>query len=117
MRDHVERLIGRDEMHVVEREVDPRHELAAVIMASQARDDLPILFRRVRGSAMPVVSNLYGSRRRTREMVGAADGSFPRRWLDLCTGMQPGSESFLKRVPMAADLRDSKMSSLPQVTY
>ncbi len=117
MRDYVERLIGRDEMHVVEREVDPRHELAAVIKASRAGDDLPILFRRVCGSAIPVVSNLYGSRRRTREMVDAADGSFPRRWLDLCAGAQPGSESFLRRVPMAADLRDSKMSPPPQVTY
>ena len=106
MRDYVERLLGRGEMHIVEREVDPRFELAAVIKASQARDDLPILFRRVSGSAMPVVSNLYGSRRRIREMVGAGAEGFPRRWLDLCQGMQPGAASFLKSVSMPSDLRD-----------
>ncbi len=117
MRDYVEQLLARGEMHIVEREVDPRFELAAVIKASQARDDLPILFRRVRGSAMPVVSNLYGSRRRIREMVGAGAEGFPRRWLDLCQGMQPGATSFLKPVAMPGDLRDSRMSALPQVTY
>jgi UbiD family decarboxylase len=117
MRDYVERLIGRGEMHVVEREVDPRHELSAVIKRSQVRDDLPILFRRVRGSAMPVVSNLYGSRRRLHEMIGATDGSFSRRWLQLCQGMQPSEASFLKPVPMPNDLRACKMSALPQITY
>ena len=117
MRDYVERLLGRGEMHIVEREVDPRFELAAVIKASQARDDLPILFRRVRGSTMPVVSNLYGSRRRIREMVGAGTEGFSRRWLDLCAGMQPGAASFLKSVPMPTDLKVSKMSALPQITY
>jgi len=117
MRDYVERLMARGEMHVVEREVDPRFELSAVIKNSQARDDLPILFRKVRGAAMPVVSNLYGSRRRIHEMVGAADGSFSRRWLDLCQGMQASEERFLKPVPMPGDLRETTMSALPQITY
>ena len=61
MRDFVERLLRRGEMRVIEREVDPRHELAAVVKRSQAESDLPLLFRRVRGSTLPVVSNLYGS--------------------------------------------------------
>ena len=83
MRDYVAKLLARGEMLVVEREVDPCHELAAVIKAAQAESDLPILFRTVRGSAMPVVSNLYGSRARLCEMIGAADGNYCTRWRKL----------------------------------
>ena len=51
MRDYVERLMARSEMRIVEREVDPRHELAAVTKLSQAESELPILFRRASDGA------------------------------------------------------------------
>jgi 4-hydroxybenzoate decarboxylase len=117
MRDYVRKLMADGDMRVVEREVDPKHELAAVTKASQARDERPILFRRVKGSAMPVVTNLYGSRRRLRAMIGASDGSFCRRWQTLAEGMQPSAAAFLKAVPQPADLLDGRLSDLPQITY
>ena len=117
MRDYVNELLGRGEMRVVEREVDPRHELAAVIKISQAESDAPILFRRVKGSRFPVAANLYGSRHRLCEMIGAADGHFPRRWLELKAGMKPTAAEFLRPVPTPNDLRDGKISDLPQITY
>lgn len=117
MRDYVERLLARGEMRVVERAVDPRHELAAVIKASQAESDLPILFRSVRGSAMPVVSNLYGSRARLCAMIGAADGNFCARWRALAKGMKPTSADFLRTVALPGDLRSGRLSDLPAITY
>ena len=50
MRDYIEQLLARKEMNVVEREVDPKFELAAVIGRSQQENDNPILFRNVKGS-------------------------------------------------------------------
>ena len=117
MRDYVERLVARGEMRIVEREVDPRHELAAVTKLSQAESELPILFRRVKGSAFPVVTNLYGSRARLCEMIGAADANFPRRWLELKSGMRPSASEFLRPVAKPADLRAGRLSDLPQVVY
>ena len=117
MRDYVERLMARGEMRVVEREVDPRHELAAVTKLSQAESELPILFRRVKGSAFPVVTNLYGSRARLCETIGAADGNFPRRWLELKSGMRPSASEFLRPVAETADLRAGRLSDLPQIVY
>jgi len=117
MRDYVNALLRRGEMRVVEREIDPHHELAAVTKVSQAESEQPILFRRVKGSRFPVATNLYGSRRRLCEMVGAVDGHFPRRWLELKTGMKPSASEFLKPVAAPKEIRQGKISDLPQITY
>jgi UbiD family decarboxylase len=117
MREYVDRLLQRGEMRVVEREVDPHHELAAVIKLSQAESELPILFRRVKGSHLSVVTNLYGSRQRLCEMIGAEDGNFARRWMALKAGMKPSATEFLKTVGAPNDLRDGTLSQLPQITY
>jgi UbiD family decarboxylase len=89
MREYVARLEARGDVRVVDREVDPRFELAAVTQRSQRESERPILFRRVRGTAFPVVTNLYGSRRRLCELIRADDGRFCRRW----TGSRDGSAS------------------------
>lgn len=117
MRDYVERLMARGEMRVVEREVDPRHELAAVTKLSQTESALPILFRRVKGTALPVVTNLYGSRARLCEAIGATDGNFPRRWLELKSGMRPGAAEFLRPIAKPADLHAGLLSELPRIVY
>lgn len=57
-RTYVDALVARNEVHLVEREVDPRFELAAVVARSQKRSDWPILFRNVRGSSFPVAACL-----------------------------------------------------------
>ncbi|MFT5352060.1 MAG: UbiD family decarboxylase, partial [Gammaproteobacteria bacterium] len=64
MRNYIERLIARKEINIVEREVDPKFELAAVIGRSQQESDYPLLFRNVKGTSLPVISNVYGSHRR-----------------------------------------------------
>ena len=80
MREYVSKLLARNEMRVIERPVDPRFELAAVVARSQKDSDLPLLFRDVKGSQFPVLSNLYGSNKRLKEIVGAGSGSFAQHW-------------------------------------
>jgi UbiD family decarboxylase len=80
MRDYIAQLQQRGEVIVVETPVDPKFELAAVTQRLQQKSDKVILFRNVIGASMPVVSNIYGSRRRLCEMIAATDGNFCRRW-------------------------------------
>src|SRR3972149_6125991 len=89
MHQYIDQLIKRGTFRIVEREVDPRFELAAVTACSQAESDAPLLFRKVKGSRTPVVTNLFGSRSRLCELIGAADGNFCRRWQELLGAREP----------------------------
>jgi UbiD family decarboxylase len=113
MRAYINRLLAQRRVHVVEREVSGTHELAAVIQASQQVSDWPILFRHVAGSAYPVISNVFGSRPRLADLIGATDGSFCRRWHDLMK--TPGLTAEL--VDEEPGLAEIKLSDLPQLTY
>jgi 4-hydroxybenzoate decarboxylase len=113
MRAYLERLRAEGKLRVVEREVSPRHELAAVTQAAQAQSDAALLFRRVQGSRYPVITNVLGSRPRLIELIGASDGSFCRRWVELMR--RPPSAPEI--VPEPADLEAIRIGDLPQVVY
>ena len=116
MRDYINRLLDRGQVHVVEREVDPRFELAAVVGRSQQQSDLPILFRKVKGTRIPVVSNVYGSHRRLCELIGANVGDFCRTWQSITDGRLSGSAEYTESVA-AGNLENGKLSDLPHITY
>lgn len=80
MQKQIEHLIASGEMRVVEREVDPTFELAAVVAKSQQESERPLLFKQVKGTEFPVVSNLFGSRARLGQMIGFEAGSFCAQW-------------------------------------
>ena len=101
-------------LHLLEvaREVDPRFELAAVTRAAQRSGERAILFHKVRGSRLPVVTNVYGSRRRLLDMIGAKDGRFAPRFAELCEN--------LVTVPspmVAVERREGSLLDLPQIVY
>lgn len=117
MRTYIEALLESGAMRVVEREVDGRFELAGVTQRSQRESDRPILFKKVKGTTFPVVTNLFGSRRRLCELIGAGDGAFCHRWTELMR--QPGK---MESKSTAFGLQDegfdeAKLSDLPQITY
>lgn len=116
MRQYIERLLDRDEIHVVDRQVDPKFELAAVIGRSQQQSDFPILFRDVRDSRLPVISNVYGSHRRLCEIIGAEVGAFCRTWQAITDGTLPRADDYVERVP-AGDVVDGRLHDLPWITY
>src|SRR5690606_3903749 len=57
----------------VEREVDPRHETAAIVTKLETHGRTPVLmFRKVRGTTFPVVSNVCGSMGRLALALGCS---------------------------------------------
>ena len=66
----VELLARERELAFVEAEVDARLELAEIHRRAIAAGGPALLFRRVRGSEFPVVTNLFGSERRVELAFG-----------------------------------------------
>src|SRR5262249_34275968 len=83
VRDYFEQLRRAGAVREIAREVSGKHELAAVTQASQRESEAPLLFHRVTGSRFPVITNVFGSRARLMDMIGARDGSFCRRWAEV----------------------------------
>lgn len=115
MQKFVRDLAERGELAVVGREVDPRFELAAVAVALQRRDERAVLFERVRGSALPVVANLYGSHARLCRLIGAENPIFAPRWLDLIRGK--GLPQPPLAIPESTGYRRCGLNDLPMITY
>ena len=113
MRAYLDRLLRAGCVREITREVSGRHELAAVTQASQQESDAPLLFHKVVGSRFPVMTNVFGSRRRLVEMIGGNDGSFCRRWVEMTR-----KPSQLPRIVGAPnDLEQIRLTELPQITY
>ena len=118
MHDYIEKLIQRGEMLVVDKQVDPKFELAAVTAQSQRESEAPIMFRNVKGSNLPVVSNIYGSYARMCELIGVEKGgSFCKRWVELTDAGGARTEGYNRTVAAPADLVEGKLSDLPQIQY
>ncbi|MGH8249009.1 MAG: UbiD family decarboxylase, partial [Gammaproteobacteria bacterium] len=117
MRDYIQQLRQRGDLRTVSREVDPAFELAAVAWHLQRESDAAILFKKVRGTNFPVISNVYGSYRRLCEMIGTVRGGFCRRWHELTQGGAGQAPASVSKVAAPADLQEGRMSDLPQVRY
>ena len=114
MRDYIKKLQKQGELTIIDSPVDPEFELAAVTQRLQKENDRVILFRNVIGSKMPVVTNIYGSRRRLCEMIGADDGNFCRRWTELQSlRTEPEPPAPAKEYARVS----GSLSQLPQITY
>lgn len=117
MRNYMQRLRDRGELLVVDKQVDPYHELAAVTAAAQKRWGKAILFTNVKGTRFPVLTNIYGSRDRLAELIGIQASDFCRQWSNLSnlgTGMKEGDFFSTDTQP---ELIDCKLSDLPLITY
>lgn len=117
MRQYVEQMLSEGRVRVVEREVDPRFELSAVTVRSQTESDLPILFRRVHGTELPVMTNLYGSRPRLAALIGAKGTGFCERWQQLAQGTVPPERLDAAMPSDFPGYREARMSALPHITY
>ena len=83
MRQLIDTLRNRGELGIITRQVSGKFELAAVCQAAQRQSEMPLLFKNVEGSSHNVVTNIYGSRNRLCELIGADSGFFCKRWSDL----------------------------------
>ena len=117
MRDYIEKLSNRGELHVVEREVDPRFELAAVVGTSQRESDYPVLFRNVKGTRLQVISNIFGSHARLCEIIGTAKGNFCRHWQTLVNDESESGSNYASTGTAEEDRVEGNISDLPHITY
>lgn len=79
LRAFLDLLRARGELVEVTAEVDPRLEIAEIHRRVIARGGPALLFRRPRGAAFPVVTNLFGTLERTTLAFGARPRQFVER--------------------------------------
>ena len=117
LRKYISVLLERREMAVVEKEVNPRFELAAVVSRSQKENDRPILFKKVKGTNFPVVANIYGSFNRISEMVNVKGKTLNFRWKEIIDSFTANTFEYIHEVPLSDDLIKGKLSDLPNIIY
>ena len=113
-------LEARGELRRVSKPVDPQHQLAAVTRAVQRAGGEAVLFENVQGSAMPVVSNIFGSHQRLCDMIGTGEQTFCQRWIALteaCIAAAPGSFTRPATEAEAGGFVSGTLSDLPAITW
>lgn len=111
-------LERRGDLATISREVDPRHELTAVLRRMQAGDNKALLFSNVRGSDLPVATNLLGFRRTVAASLGLEEPALLRSMVAL-----EGKRSPVERVddgPVQEVVKTSDIDvgrDLPQIVF
>ena len=117
MRDFMAALDARGDLLHVYREVDPKHELAAVTQAA-LKLGKPVLFHNVKGTRFPVLTSIYATRERIAEVLGIQSRDFCREWSKLANAPKVGDAALLPETrPPESDYFDCKLSDLPLLTY
>jgi 2,5-furandicarboxylate decarboxylase 1 len=82
--DEVKKARARD-LLVIDREVSPKHETAAIVAKLEDRQRTPIVyFSRVAGTKFPVVSSVCGSQGRMALALGVPLKDLSQKWADGC---------------------------------
>ncbi|MBM3791472.1 MAG: UbiD family decarboxylase, partial [Acidobacteria bacterium] len=101
LRQFIETLKREGELHLVEETVDPHLELAEIQRRIVSRQGPALLFTRVARSFFPVVTNLFGTRRR----IELAFGPRPGRLLELAVrAAEAGLPPTIRRMWQMRDL-------------
>ncbi len=114
----VEALRERGEVATVARQVDPRHELTAVMRHMQRGPNRPLLFTDVKGSDLPVITNVFGFRRTVAESLGLAQGDLLRTMVSLEAKGLPVDRVETAPVQEIVKTQDIDVArDLPQIVY
>jgi len=89
LRDHLDLLRRRNDLHEVRVPVDPRLEIAEVHRRVIGSGGPALLFTHVKGSSHPVATNLFGTRERTGLAFGDRPVEFVRRVVRAAETMLP----------------------------
>ena len=117
MRNYIKHLEKSKQLLIVEREVDPKHELAAVTKKVQEQGDQAIQFNKVKGTDFPVVTNLYGSRRRLCELIDAPLDGFCKSWSEIVNSSKESTTEPSRPGNASVERVEGKLSDLPLITY
>lgn len=97
LRHFIKRLRAEDEIVDVHEEVDPHLEIAEIHRRVAAADGPALFFHRVKDSSFPVVTNLFGSRRRVDLAFPSRPENIIAKLVELLTGSFPPKPSELWR--------------------
>lgn len=89
LRSFIESLRGEEEMVEINAEVDPYLEIAEIHRRVIEAQGKALLFRNVRGSTFPVVTNLFGTRKRIDLAFGEKSLEFVRRAVQAAENLLP----------------------------
>lgn len=117
MREFIRKLQERGDLKIVDREIDPAHELAAVTDLAQKRWGKPVMFTNVKGTDFPVVTNVYSTRERLAEVIGIEATDFCRQWSKLASLGGSGMAEPLVPADGSLEYEEVKLSDLPLITY
>jgi UbiD family decarboxylase len=117
MREYIKLLQDKGELLQVDREVDPKFELAAVTKKVQEQGDQLVRFNKVKGTDFPVVTNLYTSRRRLCDLINAPIDGFCRSWADLLAACEKSTLAPTRLLDSAPERVTGKLGELPLITY
>jgi UbiD family decarboxylase len=118
MREYLELLRARGDVVEINRQVDPKHELAAVTALAIKKWDKPILFNKVKGTNFPVLTHTYGSRQRLAEIINIEPQDFCRQWSRLASlGGEGNKPVDVDPAERGYEYYDCKLGELPLITY
>ena len=95
LRSFLDQLRREGELVVVETEVDPSLELAEVHRRVIGEGGAALLFKRVKGSRYPVVTNLFGTARRIELAFGRKPESLVKEVVQVVESLLPPRPSEL----------------------
>lgn len=88
---YIELLKSESELHLIEEEVDPYLEIAEIHRRVIDHQGPALLFTNVKGSSFPVVTNLFGSKRRLELAFGRRPQQFVKGLVEMAESMGPPS--------------------------
>jgi 4-hydroxybenzoate decarboxylase len=115
LRSFISSLKGQGRLLTVDREVDPKFELNAVVRKIQDTVNLPVIFNRVRGSRYKVVSNTLGNYDIIAGLMGVTRSGVARRWAELTSFS--GTESLPEFDPTSAQYEEISLEDVPHLTF
>jgi len=89
LRDFIDRLRRDGDLRVIDVPVDPKLEAAEIHRRVIAAEGPALLFTRVEGASFPLVTNLFGTRRRAELAFGARPERLIRRIAELAHTLVP----------------------------
>lgn len=108
-----------DELLFVKKEVDPSWEISAFLRRLQAEDRFPtVYYEKVKGSTLPVVSNLFASRRRLAIALETSQDKLTEEYARRIT--DPVKSKSVRSGPVKDIIqtgREANLKELPIVTH
>jgi menaquinone biosynthesis decarboxylase len=89
LRSFIDSLVRENDLITIETEVDPYLELAEVHRRVIAQGGPALLFKRVKGSRYPVVTNLFGTQGRVERAFGAKPEQLVREVVSVAESLLP----------------------------